>query len=70
MLILVLNLQTSSHPSNQNSSGKSPVQTLTYAQATSNTPIYNTIPSTSEDCVLDINKISSFLDDFRSLNRY
>lgn len=46
MLILVLNLQIYkvAHPSNQNPSSKPPVQTQTYAQATSNKPIYNTIP--------------------------
>lgn len=55
-----------SHSSNHNVSSQPPAQT--YAQATSNTPIYNNVPPASEAQAPDVNKLmSKFLDEFKTL---
>jgi len=56
------------HPSKNNSDKQQPTQTLTYAQATSNTPIEHTIPTTSTEHAPDINKmLTGFLVDFKNI---
>lgn len=62
-----LNVQ-GSHPFKNNSDKQQPTQAQTYAQATSNIPIDHTLPPTSTDHVLDINKmLTGFLADFKTI---